>query len=325
MRLNQEIIVKYLNNECSEGEQMLVEAWYKSFENNPDGISDLPEHEYSELYHRVRKNIDQQIRPLNIYTPPRWIWYAASIAAVLLVVLGLSFYWNPDSVENMAKIKSEIPLSDWAKYENSSAKILKVSLPDGSSVWLHPKTQLSYNQSDRIYRQVNLKGEAFFDVKRDENRPFLIYSGKMTTKVLGTSFNVKAYPETERFEVSVVTGKVSVMNESEKEVLVTPKQQVVLENKSDVMIVNELPKDKTFYWELASLNFDNTSMQRVVDNIEQHFNVKIHLSPTLQQCRLSGNFNQERLATILEIVCRSIDAEYEFNENEIYLKGNGCE
>lgn len=325
MRLNQEIIVKYLNNECSEGEQMLVEAWYKSFENNPDGISELSEDEYSELYYRVRKNINHQINPIKLYTPPRWVWYAASMAAILLIVFGLSFYWNSDTVNNLAKIKSDIPLSDWAKYENSSAKILKVSLPDGSNVWLHPKTQLSYNQSDRVYRQVNLKGEAFFDVKRDENRPFLIYSGKMTTKVLGTSFNVKAYPETEKFEVSVVTGKVSVTNESEKEVFVTPKQQVILENKSDILTINELPQNKTFYWELASLNFDNTSMQHVVDNIEQNFNVNIHLNPALKNCRLSGNFDQEHLSTILEIICRSIDAEYEIKGDEVYLKGNGCE
>jgi transmembrane sensor len=216
-------------------------------------------------------------------------------------------------------------LSDWAKYENSSAKILKISLPDGSTVWLQPKTHLSYNQSDRVYRQVNLMGEAFFEVKRDEARPFLIYSGKMTTKVLGTSFNVKAYPETEKFEVSVVTGKVSVMNESEKEVFVTPKQQVVLENKTDVLTINELPKGKTFYWELASLTFDDTSMQNVVNNIEHNFNVKIHLNPKLKNCRLSGNFDQEHLSTILEIICKSIDAEYIMDGQEIYLRGEGCE
>ena len=184
---------------------------------------------------------------------------------------------------------------------------------------------MSYNQSDRVYRQVNLRGEAFFDVKRDEGRLFLIYSDKMTTKVLGTSFNVKAYPETEKFEVSVVTGKVSVMNESEKEVFVTPKQQVVLENKTDVLTINELPKNKTFYWELASLTFDDTSMQNVVENIEHNFNIKIHLNSNLKNCRLSGNFNQEHLSTILEIICKSIDAEYVMDGQEIYLRGEGCE
>jgi len=192
-------------------------------------------------------------------------------------------------------------------------------------VWLQPKTQLSYNQSDRVYRQVNLRGEAFFEVKRDEARPFLIYSGKMTTKVLGTSFNVKAYPEAEKFEVSVVTGKVSVMNESEKEVFVTPKQQVVLENKSDILTINELPRNKTFYWELASLTFDNTSMEEVVDNIEHNFNVKIYLNPNLKNCRLSGNFNQEHLSSILEIICKSIDSEYVMDGQEIFLRGSGCD
>jgi transmembrane sensor len=325
MRLNQEIIAKYLNNECSEGEQMLVEAWYKSFENNPDGISELSEGEYSELFYRVRKNIDHQINPIKLYTPPRWVWYASGMAAMLLIIFGLSFYFNVEKPTTLSRIQSDIPLSDWAKYENLSAKVLKISLPDGSTVWLQPKTLLSYNQSDRVYRQVNLRGEAFFDVKRDESRPFLIYSGKMTTKVLGTSFNVKAYPETEKFEVSVVTGKVSVMNESEREVFVTPKQQVILETKTDNIFINEIPKDKTYYWELASLSFDNTSMESVISSIEQNYNVTIELSPKLKACRLSGNFTNEHLATILEIVCRSIEAEYVIDGDRIILRGEGCE
>ena len=325
MRLNQEIIEKYLNNQCSEGEQVLVEAWYKSFENNYDGISDMSDENHEELIHRIRQNIDKKIKPIKLYAPPRWIWYASGMAAMLLIFMGLSFYFNPKFENNLSRIKSDIPLSDWAKYENSSAKILKIDLPDGSIVWLQPKTQLSYNQSDRVFRQVNLKGEAFFDVKRDEDRPFLIYAGKMTTKVLGTSFNVKAYPEIEKFEVSVVTGKVSVTNEAEKEVFVTPKQQVILEIKSDVLTINELPKNKTFYWELASLTFDNASMQDVVNNIEQNFNVKIKLKSTLKNCRLTGNFDQEHLSTILEIICKSIDAEYVMDGQEIYLKGEGCD
>jgi len=325
MRLNQEIIEKYLNHQCSEGEQVLVEAWYKSFENNADGISDMSDDNREELIQRIRQNIDRKIKPIQLYTPPRWIWYASGIAAIFLIFISLSFYFNPKSDNNFSKIKSDVPLSDWAKYENSSAKVLKISLPDGSIVWLQPKTQLSYNQSDRVFRQVNLKGEAFFDVKRNEGRPFLIYAGKMTTKVLGTSFNVKAYPEMEKFEVSVLTGKVSVMNEAEKEVFVTPKQQVILENKSDILTINELPKNKTFYWELASLTFDNTSMQNVINNLEYNFNVKINLNPTLKNCRLSGTFDQEHLSTILEIICKSIDAEYVMDGQNIYLKGEGCD
>ena len=324
MILNKEIIEKYLSHQCSEAEQMLVEAWYKSFENNPDGIGHLSVIEQEYLSNQVRENIDRKIKPVALYTPPRWIWYASSLAAILLIVIGLSFYFKAEKSSKLSQIQSSIPLSDWAKYENSSAKVLKISLPDGSTVWLQPKTLLSYNQSDRVYRQVNLRGEAFFDVKRDEDRPFLIYSGKMTTKVLGTSFNVKAYPEMEKFEVSVVTGKVSVTNESEKEVFVTPKQQVVLETKTDNLTVNEIAKDKTYYWELASLSFDNTPMESVIRSIEQNYNVTIDLSPKLKACRLSGNFTNEHLATILEIVCRSIESEYVIDGDKIILRGEGC-
>eukprot|EP01137_Pigoraptor_chileana_P003296 Opistho-2@43272 len=324
MRINQEIIERYLNNEASEGEIFFVERWYASFENNPDGLSELTQLERIELENKIKKSVREEIKRQEIYTPPRWVWAVASMAAMLVIVAGLSFYFLPNNNEKISKIKSDIPISDWAKYENSSAKILKVILPDGSVVLLQPKTQLSYNQSDRIYRQVNLKGEAFFDVKRDESRPFLIYSGKMTTTVLGTSFNVKAYPAMETFEVSVVTGKVSEKNETGKEVILLPKQQVVLETKTDEMQVNALPLDKTFYWELSSLQFDDNNMEDVIQRIEQKFNVSIDLSPKLRNCRLSGNFENVHLSTILEIICRSIEAEYVIDGQNISLKGNGC-
>lgn len=324
MRINQEIIERYLSDEASEGEIFYVERWYASFENRPDGLSDLTEDERARLKNKIKEAIQEQLNYKEKYHPPRWIWAVASMAAVLVVVIGLSFYFMPSDNDKIGKVKSDIPLSDWAKYENSSAKILKIVLPDGSVVLLQPKTQLSYNQSDRLYRQVNLKGEAFFDVKRDESRPFLIYSGKMTTTVLGTSFNVKAYPKMETFEVSVVTGKVSVKNETEKEIILSPKQQVVLVTKTDEMKVNVLPPDKTFYWELSSLQFDDTHIEDVVKSIENNFNVKIKLSPKLLNCRLSGNFDNVHLSTILEVICRSIEAEYVIEEQNISLKGNGC-
>ena len=133
MTLNKEIIEKYLSHQCSEAEQMLVEAWYKSFESNPDGISHLSVSEQNELSNQVRANIERQIKPVKLYTPPRWIWYASSLAAMLLIVLGLSFYFKVEKSSKLSQIQSNIPLSDWAKYENSSAKVLKVSLPDGST------------------------------------------------------------------------------------------------------------------------------------------------------------------------------------------------
>ena len=124
MTLNKEIIEKYLAHQCSEAEQMLVEAWYNSFENNPDGISHLSVTEQDYLSNQVRENIERKIKPVQIYKPQPWVWYASGLAAMLLIVIGLSFYFNPKTDNNISRIRSDIPLSDWAKYENSSAKIL---------------------------------------------------------------------------------------------------------------------------------------------------------------------------------------------------------
>ena len=124
--------------------------------------------------------------------------------------------------------------------------------------------------------------------------------------------------------VSKITCCFGVTKTSFSDSFVTPKQQVVLETKTDNLTINEIPKDKTYYWELASLSFDNTPMESVIRSIEQNYNVTIDLSPKLKACRLSGNFTNEHLATILEIVCRSIEAEYVMDGDRIILRGEGC-
>lgn len=322
MRLNQDIIEKYLLNNCTKAEKILLEACYKSFDKNPDGITDLNEEDLLALKTKVRANIEERIKPSLKIVPPQWVWFAASIAAMFLIVFSLSFYI--DSENKINNSKTVLSISEWVKYENSSAKILKVILPDSSTIWLQPKTSLSYNQADRLLRQVNLIGEAFFDVKRDMARPFLIYSGKMTTKVLGTSFNVKAFPNNNQFEVAVVTGKVAVYNEADKEVLLLPKQKVIHESKSDNLTIKNLAANENNYWEPTSLQFDDSAIQSVVEKLENNFNITIQVNNLMQNCRLSGNFEMEHLATILEVICKATNAEYTIDGKQVLIKGQGC-
>lgn len=94
------------------------------------------------------------------------------------------------------------------KYGNKS----KISLPDGSQVWLNAGSRLDYNSVDFNYarREVNLSGEAYFDIAHNANKPFIVRSGNMRIKVLGTMFNVKAYPEEKNIETSLIKGSVEI-------------------------------------------------------------------------------------------------------------------
>ncbi len=329
MKISQNILEKYLLNQCSEAERQAVEGWYAAFEGNPDGLNTLNDDVSDQVFLKISKRIEP-FKPISKPSYQPWYWAAAALFALVIGVWFMGQNKTTDArlliskSEKPSYQKIEKPLTDWVRYENLSAKILKITLPDESAVWLRPKAQLSYNQSDRKYRQVELEGEAFFDVHRDESRPFLIYSGKMTTRVLGTSFNVRAYPNSQRFDVAVVTGQVSVSNEDGKEVVLAPKQQAMLSLVSDELLVNDLPTEQTFYWENSSLAFNDTPMSLIVKELESHFQVKISLPMALTNCRLNGHFEEERLATILEVICKSMDISYEIDGKDIRFKGEGC-
>ena len=213
MKLTQEIVERFLQDISNDEENRTVEKWYFSFEKNSDGIGLMPNDEQLELENEIYLKIKRKIQPFEDIARPSqtWKYYLSGVAALLLFTLGVWFY---DS-QNTNQTTSDTQHIEWKKYDNSSSKEFSVVLPDGSMVLLKPNTQLSYNQEDTKLREVNLVGEAFFDVKKDVTRPFMIYTGKVTTKVLGTSFSIKAFPEMQKFEVSVTSGKVTVYEKDE--------------------------------------------------------------------------------------------------------------
>ena len=337
MKISQEIIERFLQNKTTEAENFLVDDWYNSFNYQPDGISNLSELAQINLENQLYQRLRQRLNPFievemlsaeetdaSVQNRKTWFW-AWTAAASVLVLFGLWNYNSHDKETKSTEVSAPKVLSKWAKYANESAKILKVTLPDGSKVSLFPDTEMSYNQADRECRQVQLSGEAFFEVQRDERRPFLIYSGSMTTRVLGTSFNVRAYRGSEKFEVSVVSGSVMVTNETDKELKLSPRQQAILQIKTDELQVVQLPANQQNYWENATLIFDDTPLADVVVQLEKKYNISFEISESLKTCRLSGTFQHERLSTVLEIINKTTESDYEINGLTIRLFGEGCQ
>lgn len=333
MKLNKEIIERFLNNQSTEQERELIEAWYYSFENNLDGISQLTDEEQLDLENELYLKIKEKIAPVK-KTKTRqinWVWYLSSAAAMFLLVFGIWMYNK--STKNIQSL-SGIPFSGWAKYENISAKELKITLPDGSIVVMKPKTQLSYNQSDTKFREVNLTGEAFFDVMHDATRPFLIYTGKMTTKVLGTSFSVKAYPSMKKSEVSVVSGKVTVFEKDAEDkqnngVILTPNLKVTFFDEEEHFVTGLVEKPEvltTINKENLSFNFQDVPLNEVLTALEKAYGIEMVLErESLGKCTLNGDLTEMPLFTKLDIITRSLNATYQVKGTSILVSGAGCE
>ncbi len=333
MTLNKEIIERFLQNTSTNDERRAVETWYFSFENNLDGISHKPENEQINLENELYLKIKQKIQPLEITTkrPFAWQWYLGSAAAILLVFFGL---WTYNQSAKNIEIANGVPFSGWAKYENTSAKILKITLPDGSTAVLQPKTKIEYNQSDIATREVNLTGEAFFDVKRNEARPFIIHTGKMTTKVLGTSFVIKAYPNMKKSEVSVVSGKVTVYendadNKKDNGVILTPNLKVTFfdEEKHFIKSLVESPEVlQTIKKESFSFDFQSVPLVEVLKTLEKTYGIEMVLeNESLGRCTLTGDLEGMPMFTKLDIIARSLNATYQIKGTSILVNGRGCE
>ncbi len=332
MILNKEIIERFLNNQSTEQERELVEAWYYSFENNLDGVSQLTNEEQLDLENELYLKIKEKIAPAS-KTKTRqinWVWYLSSAAAMLLLAFGIWTYNK--STKNIQSLNG-IPFSGWAKYENVSEKELKITLPDGSIVIMKPKTQLSYNQSDSKFREINLIGEAFFDVMHDATRPFLIYTGKMTTKVLGTSFNIKAFPSMKKSEVSVISGKVTVFEKDAEDkqnngVILTPNLKVTFFDEEEHFVTGLVEKPEvltTINKESLSFNFKDVPLNEVLIALEKAYGIEMVLErESLGQCTLNGDLTEMPLFTKLDIITRSLNATYQVKGTSILVSGVGC-
>lgn len=187
-------------------------------------------------------------------------------------------------------------------------------------------------------REVQLTGEAFFDVVKDPGRPFYVYSNNVTTKVLGTSFTVKAFDDNRTIEVAVKTGCVSVYNDKEEEhtdtlrtppnkgVILTPNQKVVYFIKEDHWVTS-LVEDPIPLQDLApdELIFENTSMDEIVSQLEKQYGIEIvYENEQISKCTFTGDVSALPLFDILNVIGKSISAEYELRGSRILITGKGC-
>lgn len=227
--LSPETLRKYLANECTDEERRLVNEWYQHL----DLAADEPFADADEdrLYRRIKSYLSELRKSDEQARPVVSLWsYIGRIAAVLLIGLGLLYflYQRPADVAQIAR-----PDGDWVTFTNKKPKIVPHMLPDSTVIWLHPGAQVS-RAHPFVNRHVTFSGEGFFDVKPDASRPFVIHAGDLETKVLGTSFNVRAIPGEGTFKVSVATGRVEVSDVKKKEkVVLKPEQEVVLNPKTN--------------------------------------------------------------------------------------------
>jgi transmembrane sensor len=250
------------------------------------------------------------------------IWLRIAASFLLIFSVSFIFYLNPRK-----KNAEETPqLGEILALVKSTPKGEKkiVSLPDGSKVVLNSESKLTYN-SDFIHnRSINLEGEGFFDVVKDEAHPFTVVTGNISTTALGTSFNIRAYGELPDIQVSLATGKVRVENTNDKKLIeIDPGEAVDFSAKRQTFHKKQIDISKVLNWKEGILHFDKVPFDQVILELERWYGVNISVSGTnrVSDNKCTGTFKQhEYLSNVLNVLGYSLDFEYKINGNHVELK-----
>ena len=260
-----------------------------------------------------------------------WFYQRNVLATAATIILLLTTLWWINGNKVIFK-KGNLSSQET---ENKSSQSLFITLSDGTLVTLKKdsKIQVSkdFGQQKRI---VYLNGEAFFEVKKDPQHPFLVYAGGVVTKVLGTSFTVRAYQNESKTSVAVKTGNVTVYQEKSlkennhpDQILLTPNQEAIFEKSSNKIVKTVVEKPILLIKATESINFEynETPIVKVLSQLETAFGVKIiYDADILTQCNLTASLSEEPLFDKIAIICETIQARYEIADGQIVIYAKGC-
>lgn len=246
-----------------------------------------------------------------------------AVAASILFIFGATFYFYFLKESNLQK-NQELIVQKIMTMKTEFGQKLNITLPDGSKVKLNSGSTIRFPEkfSDSI-REITFTGEGFFEIKHNPTQPFVIKTGDLTTRVLGTSFNINTLQDSTSIAVTLATGKVALFTQNEVKKLL-PSEQAVFNLKKGNITTKKVQIDDFIEWKEGILRFENVSIGDAMSTLERWYNVKIELkNPELADCKFTGVFSNEALQTILEsIVFVKKTVEYEFiSKNKVILKG----
>ncbi|PSL31411.1 FecR family protein [Dyadobacter jiangsuensis] len=220
--------------------------------------------------------------------------------------------------------------------QNQGQAPMEVRLEDGTVITLGKNSRLSYPAHFQKHkREVFLSGEAFFDVTKDPNRPFLVYANETVTKVLGTSFEIKAFENSQAVTVHVRTGRVSVYKQSRIQMddpettglLLLPNQQGTFNRDSETLVKNLVPEPLPIepITDTKKFRFDEVPVTEVLAEIEKMYGVQIVCDhELLAKCIISTTVRNESLYDNLDVICRTIGGSYKEIDAQIVVDSKGC-
>jgi transmembrane sensor len=322
-----ELIDKHLDGGTTEKEDQNLLEFFDTYKANGEawdmkGLGDV-ENFNQQLYQDIQRKIDAN----NQNTTAREIsWFKQSLkyAAIITILLGFGtvFYFTQTTEGEPQNIA-------WTSKHTETGKKVTFKLGDGSIIKLNSNSTLEFPETfDPAKREVILTGEAFFDVSKDASRPFTIRTGDIITTVLGTSFNIHAYPESEEIKVSVLTGKVKVQNianntsnDDSDVVYLNPGRKATYPKGKDQLIVSSFDQNEEMAWKDGVIYFNQASESDVIQKLTSWYGVEISVENNgLEEWDLTANFDNQSLSEVLKSLGHTAKFEHEIIEKKVTIK-----
>lgn len=327
------LIYKSLKGELSSDEQDSLTNWLKQSKDNQDLQKEIAKNwklssqyepkievdtkaEFEPLRARIRQakateNGDAKIVPMQ--SRRRWLSIAA--AAAILIIAGLWWINQPTNNENLIVFSS------------SNGEQKNLTLPDGTVAFINENSRLSYpSVFENQTRTIQFSGEGYFEVAKNPSKPFIIETTDAKVEVLGTEFNLRAYPSEGKTDILVAEGKVKFQEKVEgNSIVLIANQQGVLTSGNLKKVDN--PKSNAYAWKSGVLSYKDTPLKEILQDLERIFKVKTTLEKaTMEACTLSGRFPDAKPKAILEYAATFLKMELiQVNDQEFRLMGGICE
>lgn len=315
----EELVGKYVTGEATEQEKQLVQEWCALSAENQKyldhtqliyekaQVDDGHAYNVDAAWEKVKGKIEAgKIRKMPVVN----LWRVAA-SLLLISVFSYFLYWQFFSTEQL-HLATQTEVITQALADNT-----ELSLNKNSTV------EVAYNERKKA-GLIKLKGEATITIKPDKKVDWLVQADQLFIRDIGTTFNVKAYPESNFVEVSVVEGEVQFYTQHDEGIFIKAGEKGLFDKSTKQFSKAEADPNVIAYKTLEFI-FDDVALIEAADQLSEVYNKKIVVSEHLKTCRLTVSFTNENLETILGIISETLNLTITHTESEIILDGDGCQ
>jgi transmembrane sensor len=324
-----ELIGKQLSGETSREENVILRSWLEQSETNrkhydqfkliftqASAVRDIQQYDADAAWNKVRAKLHQKKAAKTIAfeseSSPNLFW---RIAASIVLVMGIGFFaykiFQPSTTPPLEVITEKKSEAD--------------TLPDGSDVFLNKETKLAYSfDKKKKIHKVKLEGEAYFNIQHQDDKKFIVEVEDAFIRDIGTSFNVKAYPESNTIEVVVEEGEVMFYTEKDSGIYLKEGGKGIYHKETKTFSVEEAEPNVTAY-KTRFFIFSDTDLATAVASLNTVYEKKIVIGKNLEMCRLTVSFNNESIVEIANVIAETLGLTVKESGQTLVLEGESCD